>query len=93
MLEAAPENTYALVLMDVQMPELNGRDAAREIRRSARQDLREIPIAAMTADAFAEDMQACMDAGMDAHLSKPVEIEKVLRTFVQLKGHKHGQPL
>ena len=92
-LEAAPENTYALVLMDVQMPELNGRDAAREIRRSARQDLREIPIAAMTADAFAEDMQACMDAGMDAHLSKPVEIEKVLSTFAKLKGRKHGQPV
>lgn len=93
MLEAAPPDTYALVLMDVQMPELNGRDATRVIRQSARQDLREIPIAAMTADAFAEDMQACLDAGMDAHLSKPVEIEKVLRTFAQLKGHKHSQSL
>ena len=88
-LESAPAGTYDLVLMDVQMPELNGRDAARIIRSSARQDLREIPIAAMTADAFAEDMQACLDAGMDAHLSKPVEIDKVLRVFAQLKGFKH----
>ena len=91
-LEAAPAGTYDLVLMDVQMPELNGRDAARIIRNSARQDLREIPIAAITADAFAEDMQACLDAGMDAHLSKPIEIDKVLRVFAQLKGFKHEKP-
>ena len=78
--------------MDVQMPELNGRDAARIIRNSTRQDLREIPIAAITADAFAEDMQACLDAGMDAHLSKPIEIDKVLRVFAQLKGFKHEKP-
>ena len=93
MLEDAPPDTYALVLMDVQMPELNGRDAAHEIRKSARQDLREIPIAAMTADAFAEDMQACLDAGMDMHLSKPVEIDKVLRAIRRLRHYKHGQSL
>lgn len=93
MLEDAPPDTYALVLMDVQMPELNGRDAAREIRKSARQDLREIPIAAMTADAFAEDMQACLDAGMDMHLSKPVEIDKVLRAIRRFRHYKHGQSL
>ena len=90
-LESAPAGAYGLVLMDVQMPEMNGREAARVLRKSTRQDLREIPIAAMTADAFAEDMQACLDAGMDAHLSKPIEIDKVLRVFAQLKGFKHSQ--
>ena len=90
-LESAPAGAYDLVLMDVQMPEMNGREAARVLRKSTRQDLREIPIAAMTADAFAEDMQACLDAGMDAHLSKPIEIDKVLRVFAQLKGFKHSQ--
>ena len=91
MLEEAAPGRWEIVLMDIQMPELNGRDASRELRRSARQDLREIPIAAMTADAFAEDVQACMDAGMDAHLSKPVDLEKVLATLRTLRGQKHSQ--
>ena len=75
--------------MDVQMPMLNGRDAARALRQSVRADLRQIPIAAMTADAFAEDVQACLEAGMDAHLSKPVDLEKVLGTLRSLRGTKH----
>ena len=82
--DTAP-GTYDLVLMDVQMPVLNGRDAARQLRQSSRADLRSIPIAAMTADAFAEDVQACLEAGMDAHLAKPVDIEKVLVTIRRLK--------
>lgn len=80
-LEAAPPGRYDLVLMDIQMPVLNGRDAARRLRQSSREDLCHIPIVAMTADAFAEDVQACLEAGMDAHLSKPVEMEKVLATI------------
>ena len=89
MLEEADPGTWELVLMDVQMPELNGREATRELRRSVRADLREIPIAAMTADAFAEDVQACMDAGMDAHLAKPVDLPKVLATLRTLRGTRH----
>lgn len=87
-LMAAPPDTYDLVLMDVQMPVLNGRDATRELRASNRPDLRQIPVAAMTADAFAEDVQACMDAGMDAHISKPIELEKVLATMRKLLTRK-----
>ena len=86
MLEDSVPGTYDLVLMDVQMPVLDGREAARRIRQSRRADLRSIPIAAMTADAFAEDVQACLDAGMDAHLAKPVDIEKVLTTIRQLRA-------
>ena len=86
MLEAAAPGSYDMVLMDIQMPRLNGRDATRLLRRSSRADLRTLPIAAMTADAFAEDVQACLDAGMDAHLAKPVDIQKVLAVISRLCG-------
>ena len=78
LLTAAPPGTYDVVLMDVQMPVLNGREATQVLRRGTREDLRQIPIIAMTADAFAEDVQMCLDAGMDAHVAKPIELEKVL---------------
>ena len=84
MLEDAPPHTYDMVLMDIQMPEMNGREAARTLRSSQRADLRTIPIAAMTADAFAEDIQNCLDAGMNTHLSKPVDLEKVLTAIWHL---------
>ena len=83
MLQKAAPNTYQMVFMDVQMPLLNGRDAARALRASDREDLRRIPIAAMTADAFAEDVQMCREAGMNAHIAKPVEMDKVL-TVIRL---------
>ena len=90
LLKAAPEDSYDLVLMDIQMPVLNGRDAARELRASDREDLRRIPIIAMTADAFAEVVQQCLDAGMDAHLSKPIEVDKVLAKLRLLLSRKHN---
>ena len=89
MLTAAPPDTYDLVLMDIQMPILNGRDAARLLRASSREDLRRIPIIAMTADAFAEDVQLCLDAGMDAHVAKPVEIDKALAAIRLLLARKN----
>lgn len=90
MLENSPPDTYDMVLMDIQMPELNGREASRLLRRSQRRDLRVIPIAAMTADAFAEDVQSCLDAGMNAHLAKPVDLEKVLTVIWHLcRGGKN----
>lgn len=91
MLTSAPPGTFDLVFMDIQMPVLNGRDAARALRASARPDLREIPIIAMTADAFAEDVQLCLDAGMDAHVAKPVDIEVVVATVRRVLGSKNLQ--
>lgn len=70
---------YDLVLMDVQMPVMDGYEAARQIRKMNRADLRSIPILAMTANAFDEDIQHAREAGMDGHLSKPIEIETLVR--------------
>ena len=90
MLTAAAPGTYDLVLMDIQMPLLNGRDAARALRAGEREDLRRIPIIAMTADAFAEDVQLCLDAGMDAHVAKPVEIDKALAAIRLMLSRKNN---
>ena len=70
---------YALVLMDVQMPVMDGLDATRTIRRSARG--RDLPILAMTANAFAEERQRCLDAGMNDHVAKPVVAEQLFATL------------
>ncbi|MCM1091498.1 MAG: response regulator [Butyrivibrio sp.] len=72
---------YQLVLMDIQMPVMNGYDAARSLRASEREDLRTIPIIAMTADAFSDDIQRAKDAGMNGHISKPIDIERLMETL------------
>ena len=67
--------TYDAILMDIQMPEMNGYEATRTIRGWGRADAKRIPIIAMTANAFAEDVQASMESGMNAHVSKPIDVE------------------
>lgn len=86
MLESAPEGTYALVLMDVQMPVMDGREATRIIRKSQKPYVRSIPIIAMTADAFVEDMAACLEAGMNAHVAKPVDMAKLFHEIHNILG-------
>ncbi len=86
MLDAAEDGTYDLILMDIQMPIKNGYETTVEIRISERRYLREIPIIAMTADAFSEDIHRCMEVGMNAHLSKPVDIDKLLRIIKNFRG-------
>lgn len=68
---------YSVVLMDVQMPKMNGYEATKRIRNLPDEELRRIPILAMTANAFDEDKREAEDAGMDGHLSKPIEIDKL----------------
>ena len=75
---------YDLILMDVQMPLLDGKETTREIRR--RKEIGNIPIVAMTADAFAEDVSACLEAGMDGHLSKPVDMRRLVSLLTKLKN-------
>lgn len=71
------EDKFDLILMDVMMPNMNGYEATREIRKFNRT----VPIIAMTANAFAEDVQASIDAGMNDHLSKPINIDEVIKTI------------
>lgn len=77
---AAP-GTYDAILMDVQMPEMNGYEATRAIRALCRPDAAAIPIIAMTANAFAEDVQASRDAGMTAHIAKPIDFDVLRATL------------
>jgi len=72
---------YNLILMDLRMPNMNGYEATRAIRGMDRPDAKKIPIIAMTADAFADDVQNCLDAGMDAHVAKPIDLDTLLKTL------------
>jgi len=80
---AAPNGYYDAVLMDVRMPVMNGYEATKAIRALARADAA-LPIIAMTADAFAEDVERCLAAGMNAHLSKPMDINKLMALLERL---------
>jgi signal transduction histidine kinase/ActR/RegA family two-component response regulator len=79
--EMALQNDYALILMDMQMPEMDGLQATREIRRHAR--LKSVPIVALTANAYDEDAIRCISAGMNAHLGKPVDQPTLFRTLLR----------
>lgn len=79
-----PPNTFDLIFMDIMMPEMNGYEATEAIRAiKGRPDARKIPIIAMTANAFAEDVQASLDAGMNGHLSKPIIMEEVVKAIAR----------
>ena len=76
-----PAGTFDVILMDVMMPMMNGIEATKAIRLMNRSDARMIPIIAMTANAFEEDRQATKNAGMNAHLSKPLDGKEVIRVI------------
>ena len=82
--EEHEEGYYDAVLMDMRMPEMDGLEATRRIRALNRSDAKKIPIVALTANAFDEDVQLSMQAGLNAHLSKPVEPEALFRTLEEL---------
>ncbi|NLG03192.1 MAG: response regulator [Clostridia bacterium] len=77
----APPGTYDVILMDMQMPELNGYEATKEIRALDRPDAKEIPIYAMTAEAFTEDIEAALKAGMNGHIAKPIDTKVLYETL------------
>ena len=77
-----PQGAFDLILMDIMMPQMNGYEATAAIRAMEnRPDARRIPIIAMTANAFAEDVQASMDAGMNGHIAKPIVMDEVIKTI------------
>jgi CheY-like chemotaxis protein len=79
---------FDLILMDIMMPEMNGHEATKAIRKSEREDAKNIPIVAMTANAFEEDKQAALESGMNAHVAKPVDINVLLKVIVEVLSHK-----
>lgn len=82
-LDYLEKDIYDAVIMDIMMPVMDGLTATKAIRALNRPDAGIIPIIAMTANAFAEDAQRCLDAGMNAHLAKPLDIEKVKKTICE----------
>ncbi len=87
MFAASEKGYYDLVLMDIRMPVMKGYDAAREIRALERED-RDLPIIAMTADAFSEDIQHALECGMNAHVSKPIDVDRLMEV---LKKYLDGE--
>ena len=85
MMRTAEEGSYALIFMDVQMPEMNGLDAARAIRGLEDPWAASIPIIAMTADAFSENVTKCLEAGMNGHIAKPIDVKLVIKEIRRIK--------
>jgi signal transduction histidine kinase/CheY-like chemotaxis protein len=82
--EESPAGTYSAILMDVRMPEMDGLEAAAKIRALDREDAKRVPIIALTASAFDEDLQHSLEAGMNGHLSKPVDPDNLVATLGEL---------
>ena len=79
--QQSPQGYYDAVLMDIRMPHMTGYDAAKAIRKLNHPDARCVPIIAMSADAFSDDIQRCLDCGMNAHIAKPIDIVELTRTL------------
>ncbi len=86
-MENTEDGDYDLILMDIQMPLLNGYQTTQALRASEREYLRTIPIIAMTADAFSEDIQRCKEVGMNAHIAKPINVTVLLDTIESRVGN------
>ena len=87
-IKSAAEGSYDLIFMDIQMPEMNGLDATKNIRALDDPWASSIPIIAMTADAFSENVIECLNAGMNGHISKPVDIKLVIKEIYRIKEEK-----
>ena len=90
--EHAAADDFDAILMDMQMPEMNGPEAAAAIRASGHPAAKRIPIIALTANAYREDIEKCLHSGMNAHLSKPININHVLKTVVDLPSGRGNVP-
>lgn len=87
-MKASEPEEYALVLMDIQMPVMDGREAAKAIRSLENTETAHIPIIALSADAFEHDKRLSIECGMDAHLTKPIDIPLLLETIVKIMQNR-----
>ena len=86
-IENTAPGTYDVILMDICMPVMDGLDATRAIRSMEREDCHTVPIVAMSANAFDDDLKKSVECGMNGHLSKPVEVDKLYQTLREvIKG-------
>ena len=85
-IELAEKFRPDIAIMDIQMPEMNGLEATRKIRQLDRKDAKEIPIVAMTANAFSEDVSISLEAGMNDHISKPLELKRLYQVLGKYLG-------
>ena len=77
--QKSPEGYYDIILMDIRMPHMTGYEATQAIRGLAHPDALSIPIIAMSADAFSDDIQHCLQCGMNAHIAKPIDVKELKR--------------
>jgi CheY-like chemotaxis protein len=84
----AAEGSYALIFMDIHMPEMDGLEATRMIRKLENPWASSIPIIAMTADAFSENVTECLNAGMNGHIAKPVDIKLVIKEIRRIREER-----
>ena len=89
MVEQNPEGYFDAIVMDIRMPVMSGLEAARQIRAMSRTDAQTVPIIAMTANAYEEDVSQSLAAGMNAHLAKPIEPQVILDTLAGYIGSKN----
>ena len=87
-MSSAQKGSYALIFMDVQMPEMNGLEATRNIRKLDDPWASSIPIIAMTADAFSENITECLNAGMNGHIAKPIDVKLVIKEIRRIKEER-----
>ena len=88
MFRGSASHTYDLILMDIRMPVMNGYEAAKAVRASSQSDSRTIPIIAMTADAYPEDVEKAMQSGMNGHIAKPIDPDHLFDVLQQMMNQK-----
>ena len=88
---AAKEGELAAILMDIRMPVMDGYEAAQAIRDLPREDMKRIPILALSGDAYDEDIQKCQEAGMDGHLAKPINPRQLFQELARLIREKSAE--
>ena len=86
--DGSEPGTFDAILMDIMMPNMDGITATKRIRAMNRQDAKDIPIIAMTANAFEEDRKRSMEAGMNGHVAKPLDMQEILKTIIDCIQHK-----
>jgi CheY-like chemotaxis protein len=88
---ASPPGTFDMILMDIMMPRMNGYEATQAIRASGHPDALRVPIVAMSANAYAEDVAEALASGMDAHVAKPIDVHLLFQVMNEVSSNIRGE--